>query len=120
MKRNISILFLPFALLLTFSLAFSSTTGIAVAQEQTVQTVVSTKTTSVKVKCAKIRLRDNNAVGWVYGYGVNKKAAVKNANDKMPRGYKAKHCRVVAGGGSFSGGGGSFSGGGFRGGGGSF
>ncbi|RCV50128.1 hypothetical protein [Marinitenerispora sediminis] len=56
---------------------------------------------TVKVKCTKIRLSDNSGVGHVFGTGTAKtyalaeKAAVKNANDQMPRGYRAKHCHPV-------------------------
>ncbi|MEO3976887.1 hypothetical protein [Streptomyces sp. CAU 1734] len=52
------------------------------------------------VKCAKVRISDNNAVDHVEGTGRGNTrpkavtAAKKNANDKVGRGYRAKHCDV--------------------------
>lgn len=50
------------------------------------------------VQCTKMRISDNTAHGFVQGHGIAKtqpdawKAAIKNANDQMPNGYRAKHC----------------------------
>ncbi|MGR6972840.1 hypothetical protein ACU639_25160 [Streptomyces cynarae] len=50
------------------------------------------------VQCTKMRISDNTAHGFVQGHGEAKtqpdawKAAIKNANDQMPTGYRAKHC----------------------------
>ncbi|NGO70186.1 hypothetical protein [Streptomyces boncukensis] len=50
------------------------------------------------VKCTKIRISDNSGQGHVVGKGKAKtesaawKAAIKNANNQMPTGYRAKHC----------------------------
>ncbi|MDQ0405079.1 MULTISPECIES: hypothetical protein [unclassified Streptomyces] len=49
-------------------------------------------------QCTKKRISDDTAHGFVQGHGTGKtasdakKAAKKNANDQMPRGYRAKHC----------------------------
>ncbi|MFC7330417.1 hypothetical protein [Marinactinospora rubrisoli] len=83
------------ALILTVALLGPATPAVA-DDEMTVL-----KRVTVKVKCTKIRLSDNSGVGHVFGTGTAKtyslaeKAAVKNANDKMPRGYRAKHCHPV-------------------------
>ncbi|NBM17247.1 hypothetical protein [Streptomyces sp. GC420] len=50
------------------------------------------------VQCTKMRISDNTAHGFEQGHGNAKtqpdawKAAIKNANDKMPPGFRAKHC----------------------------
>ncbi|MFH8338611.1 hypothetical protein [Streptomyces sp. AM6-12] len=50
------------------------------------------------VQCTKMRISDNSAHGFVQGHGRAKtqpdawKAAIKNANDQMREGYRAKHC----------------------------
>ncbi|CAM3150386.1 hypothetical protein ACH4LN_02500 [Streptomyces albus] len=60
------------------------------------------KSYTAKVKCSKIRLSDNNAVGFVFGTGRGRTkpaavaAAKKNANDSVGRGYRAKHCRTIS------------------------
>ena len=98
MKRHVSIMLLPFALLLTLSLALASTASITDAQEQETHTAVlaAKKYVSVTVKCAKVRISNNNAVGYFYATGATEKIAKKNANNMMARGYKAKHCRVYS------------------------
>jgi hypothetical protein len=55
---------------------------------------------AAKVKCAKVKISTNNAVGFVEGKGTGPtrdtsiKAAKKNANDWAGPGYRAKHCDV--------------------------
>ena len=50
------------------------------------------------VQCTKMRISDNSAHGFVQGHGWAKtqpdawKAAIKDANDQMREGYRAKHC----------------------------
>ncbi|MFG2890756.1 hypothetical protein [Streptomyces sp. NPDC048248] len=50
------------------------------------------------VQCTKWRISDSSGHGPVQGHGWAKttglawKAAIKDANDQMPRGYRAKHC----------------------------
>ncbi|MET9430119.1 hypothetical protein [Streptomyces sp. NPDC003036] len=50
------------------------------------------------VQCTKMRISDDTAHGFVQGHGISEtkpnawKAAIKNANDQMPTGYRAKHC----------------------------
>ncbi|WP_308416963.1 hypothetical protein [Streptomyces sp. AJS327] len=62
---------------------------------------LSTKAFHAKVKCAKVRISDNNAVGYVHGEGRAKTkplavaAAKKDANSKVGKGYRAKHCRSL-------------------------
>ncbi|MFE3476226.1 MULTISPECIES: hypothetical protein [unclassified Streptomyces] len=58
------------------------------------------KSYTAVVKCAKVKISNNNAVGFVDGKGkANTKpkavaAAKKNANSKVGKGYRAKHCDV--------------------------
>ncbi|AIV35915.1 MULTISPECIES: hypothetical protein [Streptomyces] len=50
------------------------------------------------VQCTKFRIADSSGHGFFNGHGWAKtkdlawKAAIKDANDQMPRGYRAKHC----------------------------
>ncbi|WP_326605035.1 hypothetical protein OG930_22825 [Streptomyces sp. NBC_01799] len=50
------------------------------------------------VQCVKWRISDSSAHGYFNGHGWAKtqpdawKAALKDANDQMPQGYRAKHC----------------------------
>lgn len=63
---------------------------------------------SHKVKCPVMKINNEGTGKYIYGYGKDKKAAIKNANDKLGqqfgRGFKLKHCLDL---GKFSGGGGS-------------
>ncbi|AOT61883.1 MULTISPECIES: hypothetical protein [Streptomyces] len=51
-----------------------------------------------EVQCTKWRIADSSGHGLFKATGTGKtpdaayKAAIKNANDKMPKGYRAKHC----------------------------
>jgi hypothetical protein len=53
---------------------------------------------NAEVQCYKIRISDNTTHAPVEGHGWGKTqaaawaAAKKNANDLMPKGYRAKHC----------------------------
>ncbi|WEH34339.1 hypothetical protein PZB75_13825 [Streptomyces sp. AM 4-1-1] len=50
------------------------------------------------VQCVKWRISDSSAHGYFNGHGWAKtqdlawKAAIKDANDQMTQGYRAKHC----------------------------
>ncbi|MCO8308418.1 MULTISPECIES: hypothetical protein [Streptomyces] len=63
---------------------------------------VAVRTYSATVKCAKVRISDNHGTGFVYGHGKGRtkpsavKDAKKDANERVGRGYRAKHCRTVS------------------------
>ncbi|MEU1042555.1 hypothetical protein ACFYP4_14950 [Streptomyces sp. NPDC005551] len=50
------------------------------------------------VQCTKWRISDSSGHGYFNGHGWARtqpdawKAAIKDANDQMPQGYRAKHC----------------------------
>ncbi|MGW1498723.1 hypothetical protein ACWCQW_09140 [Streptomyces mirabilis] len=56
---------------------------------------------TVDVKCPVERLSDGAIVDVVYGTGTGsthnsaKKNALKDANDQIPRGHRAHHCREI-------------------------
>ncbi|MFF9784169.1 hypothetical protein [Streptomyces nigrescens] len=56
---------------------------------------------TVEVKCPVERLSDGKIVDVKYGTGTGstrssaKKNALKNANDQIPRGHRAHHCREI-------------------------
>ncbi|MFI9406957.1 hypothetical protein [Nocardia sp. NPDC052316] len=50
---------------------------------------------TVTVKCYLMNLRNEATGDVVYGTGKDKAAAQADANTKVPRGHKLKHCDVV-------------------------
>lgn len=73
--------------------------------------VVPMATHDVTVRCQLVRIRDNNVVRNIYGYGAGSSkaraynAAVRDANTQVPFGHYKRHCHES----KFGGGGGRFS-----------